>query len=308
MFEAKKEALLARLGSPHRLGRNVGQAVQDWGSELSRKRRDLRPLPDGERRNVLAVLDRLTGMDPRYAQFEESLGQMYPDLNREVQRQVENPLRQFSFVMALTASPVDDLMYFAFSGKFVIPYHDRLTIEKGATTGLTLVLNLLTYLVAALLMVRGMRLVTLVGPARLLGLADQETYQAYHGSILHSRRLVVLFFLMLPLLTFLAWLQLEPRFVLYMRGWTDLLAGVASAALFTGIMTGSLANLVTLGFIRAGKDPRKLWVDEIVIGCLSVGLLWYFSNSWPSILAGTTIGMAPGLLHKLRPARKLAKA
>src|SRR6185369_3690130 len=50
MFEAKKEALVKQFDPPECLGRKVSEAVLSWGADLSRRRKDLRPLPDGERK------------------------------------------------------------------------------------------------------------------------------------------------------------------------------------------------------------------------------------------------------------------
>ena len=64
----------------------------------------------------------------------------------------------------------------------------------------------------------------------------------------------------------------------------------------------ALSHVVTLGVVRSGRDPHRVWVDDIVAAALSIPLLLYCGNALGSILAGIAFGLARKVLYRLAPA------
>jgi hypothetical protein len=96
----------------------------------------------------------------------------------------------------------------------------------------------------------------------------------------------------------LAWTFMDPYYVLTYRSGTSFFLAVVWNVLIGSVLIESLGNISSVVLIRLGHDPTRMIVDNILIALASVGILWYFQNSWFSITTALALGVLQGLLRK----------
>jgi Fe-S cluster assembly iron-binding protein IscA len=270
-----------------------------WGRSLEAARRGAgEPLPPtSDNVALLCVIERLTGWDD------------YGVLSRRLALDALDPFPGGTFgtadtFMNLTISvgyPSDDIFLLLASGDPLgIGVLEEWDMDRSTP------LHYFGWLVAwfamlaiLLLVLRFMVLDTLGGS--MLFMRGHDRFRRYFNSQTQANRTsLALGLVLVPLLKWAwEWWNLKPPADLLMTSPWRLLAGVYMSVLFGGLIILIINRTLAVVLLRLGYDIERTWMDEILGTSLGVALLWYFGNSWASLLAFAAAGVLPDALKRL---------
>lgn len=301
---AQKAYLLERFGGESRFGRDRWTALCEWGREIVRDQGG--SLDCSETEAVNAAIARLRGTDQK-AQSTDLLVNHFKGASISARFQYDM-LAQSVYARGVMwflhiFYPNDDIGYLAFGWQDIWNIDNR--VARGPDDE---VIGLFVFggiiFGFALLVQRGMRLLTIRVLGWCLRIQTEPTFRAYDREMFNLRRQLFGYAVVLPLSCALAIYALEPFYVLYFQSSDLLYAAVFWNALIGGILVESLENVVSLLVIRAGYDPHLIIWDNILVIGASIGLLLYFQNSWFSIASAVAIGLVGNLSHKISTWRR----
>jgi len=285
--------LAARLGGGRRFGRDLGGAVIDWGRSLAAEQGAKPPVtvPDA----LLAAARRLSGGDDFPARMDRFRGAVAAAgySTAEVNESVDGYTVQ---AMALNVFyPNDDIAYLALSEGFRPPPLGENRDDDQTALGLFAAALVVVY---ALLVQRGMRLLTISLAGRLVGLRQVPLFRRFEREAFDPYRFLISAALVLTATAALAWVWIDPYYVLTYRHPGPYLATVLWNVLIGGVLVDGLNNLVSVGLIRRGVDPFRILLDNVAVAGVAVLILLYFQNSWFSIATSLAMGLAQSVVMK----------
>ena len=268
----KVRALVREQLGETRLRSDVWAAVIAWGRELHWRTDPLHGVSDAQAaRLALARLRGTDGLRERAAPVLRGLGG-------------PRAISRLFFFHAFYPNEEVALVWFTTS-----PIYDRHT-PLLAPLGL---------LLAALLILRGFRTLTLTVLGFLLWLRGNPVFETLRAEAFSRWR----FLATTLLLTALGWLSLqqsvEPFYVLFATHPENLLGAILWNVLLGGMLVESLGNVLSVLLIRLGINPLLIVWDNVLIVLLSVALLWFFQNGWLTILSAIAIGTVQIVGQKL---------
>jgi hypothetical protein len=299
VWQEAKDYVAFRLGGETRFGRDVWQAMIDWGRQIEEDR-GAADAAVADTRAVRAALARLIGADdlaPRIAEFKKLCKDPPPARDKAADSVVD---RYISGAMNLHIYyPNDDIAYLAMAdGIRRLEPRDKAMATAASLTACA------GFLVFGLFIQRGMRLITVSGAGRCLDVSETPLFLTFEREAFDPRRWLCTFAIVFPATAVLAWVQIEPYYVLvYQQPW-GYLAAVAWNVIMGGVLIESVGNILSVLLIRCGIDPLRTILDNVAVLLLSVPILLYFQNSWYSIAAGAALGLLPNLAQKARAFRR----
>jgi hypothetical protein len=296
VLAARKQFLIERLGD-RRFHRDVWTALQDWGKEVYEKEPGLaEQLPPGERAYIIAAIDRMVGLD--------AAGRKVYELDRDNKVPLGKDYTVL-FLLLHVFYPNDDLTYMQFGTGWYGEHSLFATAARGFSAALLVASLFLVFW--ALLVQRSLRRLTIHYLGRALRLQGKPAYEHLEMSFNPWLQLVALG-VVIPIAWLFARLFMEDFYVLYFRSEIGLLLAVVYGALIGGALVEAIENLIALGCIRCGLDPERMIVDNVLAAGLSIGLLWFFQNSWFATASGLALGLFTSIALKLVLRRKPAEA
>jgi hypothetical protein len=254
------------------LGSDIWRAVIAWGRELHWRTDPLKGVSDAQAARL--ALARLRGTDrlgERAAPVLRGLGG-----NRAISR--------LFFFHAFYPNEEVALVWFTTS-----PVFDHRTP----------LLAPLALLLAALLILRGFRTLTLSLLGFFLWLRGHAVFEVLRAEAFSRWR----FLGTTVLLTLLGWVSLqqsvEPFYVLFATHPENLLGAILWNVLVGGMLVESLGNVLSVLLIRLGINPLLIVWDNVLIVLFSAALLWFFQNGWLTILSAVAIGTVQIVGQKL---------
>jgi hypothetical protein len=267
-------SVVAHIGDD-RFGRNVWEAVVEWGRDIAQRRSGGNVSDASAARAALA---RLAGADDLAERAAPALRRM-GDVNFTV------------LAMLLHVwYPNEDIAYLYFSEKMI---HDA-TADWLLSYG-TFLFGLLAL---ALLIQRGMRLTSVTLFGRILGLRQNLLFQHYEEEAFSPWRFLVCSAVVLSISYVLAWHFIPSYCVVFRHTQTTYFAATLWNVLIGSVLVDSLGNLVALVLIRCGIDPARVLWDNVGVAVGSVALLRFFQNSWFTIGTALALGLLQSLLLK----------
>lgn len=333
---ARKEWIITLFGgSPANFGHDRYAALVDYGADLADERRSstLGTLPaDDERASVIAAIDRMSGIDPNDSENLNIIGGSLAERDVFIQtrmsyaRTVVDNINEIDglcypsddiYVSTLAATfgkedaAVAGGINFAFEPYAISDSRNTETapmkhpFQPPATTfGIPcgFVCGIPSILIVTFLVGRGARMLTVTVPGFFLGLKNNKTYQTLSKSMLSEEPYAIA---ALVLATFLGWMLFlvfpDSLAIVWTPGPFSVLAALLAAGVFSGFLWEGVKNLVAVIMIKMGKDPMELWLDDIVAFAVSVPIMLFFQNSFPSLMIGAAIGfISPWTIEKVR--------
>ncbi len=288
MLAARKQFLTERLGE-HRFGRDVWKAFLAWGKESYERQPALaRLLPAGERAYVVAAVERMVGLD--------EAGRKVYELDRANQLPTGKDYTLVPLGMHIFY-PNDDLIYMQF-GEGWYGEHSLFATGRGSFSPALVVIGL--YLVFwALLVQRSMRRLTVHYLGRAAGVGGDPAFRRLEHGMFDPRLQLVALLVVVPLGWLFARLFMDDFYVFYFRSDINLVLAVVYSALICGALCEAVQNLIAVACVRCGRDPQRMFVDNLVAGGVGAAVLWFFQNSWFSIVSGLALGLFTSVVLKL---------
>jgi hypothetical protein len=132
---------------------------------------------------------------------------------------------------------------------------------------------------------------------------DNPSFRRLEQAAFHPWLQVVSLLIVLPIGWLFARLFMDGFYVLYFRSDINLVLAVAYSVLIGGALCEAIQNVLAVLCIRLGLAPERMVVDNLVAGALGAAVLWFFQNSWYSIVSGLALGLFTSAFVKLFWAR-----
>jgi hypothetical protein len=293
IWQKVKAHVVPLLGDGPRFNRDLWETLIDWGRQIEQERGTAQGTVS-ETRSVRAALARLAGADDlsaRIATFRQRCGETTAKPTPRDGSVLDTYVR---YAMTLHVFyPNDDIAYLAFADGFRRP-------TESNTMGIMVSLVLTAWiLLVAVFIQRGMRLLSVRLLGTMLGLRAVALFRQFEHETFNPYRFLLIFVLVYPITALLAWVFIEPYYVLtYRQPWLYFTA-VAWNVLMGGVLVETLGNALSVVLIWWGRDPLRMILDNLLVAAVSVPLLLYFQNSWFSIAAGMALGLLQSLGEKV---------
>ncbi|OAI50767.1 hypothetical protein AYO44_17515 [Planctomycetaceae bacterium SCGC AG-212-F19] len=286
--ENQKGYLIEQFGGETKFGRDVWQALIEWGREILEADGKGDNVSDEEA--VRTAMKRILGTDEKVKQADMVFKHF----------QASFPLpgnkcysRSLMIVLHLLY-PNDDIAYLAVGFQFA--WEPRPNKED-----LYVFWNIMFWAIAlALIIQRGMRLLTIRCLARFLGLHENPLFKEYEQSMFKPKRRLIELALVIPISWWLATMFINPFYVLYCPSKYIIYAGVSWNVLIAGVLAESLENIITLSMIQAGYVPHQIIWDNVLVVAIVIPLLLYTQDSWFTILPGIVVGLVGNVVYKVQ--------
>jgi hypothetical protein len=289
-WKERQTGILKDLGGETRFGRSLWAALLNYGEDVAQERGWeglLQVQPD--RARAIAAIDRLSGRDA----FSDQVDHFCRDT-----RPIQKPPKTLADVwstLAMFASayyPNDDVPYLALGEGFKFAVDGKQMSLPGR------IATVLGIVILALLVQRGMRLVTIRLLGRIFRVRKHVAYQAYESHAFDPYwqlgTIVMVIIVSYPL----SRLMQEPFYILFCRSEGTFLAATVWGVMMGSILVEAIESVITLWFIRNGKNPLEMVLDNMITAGLSMMILLFFQNSLKSVLIAISVGLASSIWHK----------